>query len=43
MNENPKTIRLIYSSDLKYIDKYNAKYEIFNVLNPINNVIYNVF
>lgn len=43
MNENPKTIRLIYSSDLKYIDKYNAKYEIFNILNPVNKVIYNVF
>lgn len=43
INENPKTIRLIYSSDLKYIDKDNAKYEIFNILNPINNFIYNVF
>ena len=43
ISENPKTIRLIYSQDLKYIDKFNAKYEIFNILNSIKNVSYNVF
>lgn len=42
LNENPKTIRLVYNKDLKYIDKYNAKYEILNILNSLNNIKYNV-
>lgn len=39
INENPKTIRLVYSNDLKFIDKNNAKYEIYGVLNPLKKVV----
>ena len=38
INENPKTIRLVYNRYLKYIDKYNAKYEILNILNSLNSL-----
>ncbi len=41
INETPKTIRLIYSSNLKYIDKFNAKYKIYNILNPLKK--YSIF
>ena len=39
INENPKTIRLVYSNDLKFIDKNNAKYEIYGILNPLKKVV----
>lgn len=39
VNENPKTIRLVYSSHLKFIDKNNAKYEIYSILTPLKKVV----
>ena len=39
VNENPKTIRLVYSSHLKFIDKNNAKYEIYSILTPLKKAV----
>lgn len=39
VNENPKTIRLVYSSYLKFIDKNNAKYEIYSILTPLKKAV----